>query len=79
MAHFYGSVQGNRGSVHRLSGANGTLRTIAASWNGGVQVWLSHDKETGKDIADIRLEPHMGHGVSKPLMRIDLATGKKVK
>lgn len=53
MAHFYGSVQGSRGDVHRLGGKNTGLRTVAKGWDFGVDVYLYHDETTGRDFARI--------------------------
>jgi hypothetical protein len=66
MAHFLGSVQGNRSEASRLGSKNSGLHIISASWQGAVEVYLSHD-ETGKDIASVFLIPWRGHGVSQTL------------
>lgn len=53
MGHFYGSVEGNRGGVHRLGSKLSGLRTKANGWSFGVDVYLYHDEDTGRDFARI--------------------------
>ena len=65
MAHFYGTLQGVRGEASRLGGKESGLRTVAASWEGSVCVYLSY--ENGCDWATVRLEPWHGRGESKLL------------
>jgi hypothetical protein len=67
MAHFFGTVQGGRGETSRLGHASSGLRTRAASWRGAVEVELTHDDETGADIATVRLVKHKGHGTERVL------------
>lgn len=71
MARMYGSVQGSRGSVHRLGGQS--MRTLAASWQGAVTVRL-YVKTTGKgktlvqtDMALVCLGTWNGQGTEKVL------------
>ena len=67
MAHFIGSVQGQRGEASRLGGKKSGLTAYAASWQGGVRVSLYHDETTGKDRVCIALAKHWGAGVNKVL------------
>jgi len=53
MAHFRGTVQGNRGMASRLAGKNGTLTTNAATWTAGIRVIVYHDAENKQDIFEI--------------------------
>lgn len=53
MAHFYGFVEGNRGGVTRLGSKASGLRTKANGWHFGVDVYLYHDEETGRDFARV--------------------------
>ena len=64
MAHFYGTLKGARGQASRLGTKKSDITTVAASWQGAVEVTLSHDESTGKDIASISLRPWHGAGVS---------------
>jgi hypothetical protein len=65
MAHFYGTVQGDRGEASRMGGKRGGLTTQAASWQGSVRTRL-YEKD-GQDYALVSLEPWQGAGVSKVL------------
>lgn len=62
MAHFYGTLQGNRGEASRLGSKSAGLRTYAASWQGAVSVCLYYDEETGVDMARVSLTKHRGAG-----------------
>lgn len=67
MAHFYGEVKGSRGEAHRLGTKNSGLRSVSASWQGAVEVYLSYDTTTGKDIASVFLTPWRGKGCKQTL------------
>lgn len=67
MAHFFGSLKGNRGEATRLGTANSGLHTVSASWQGAVEVYISHDSVTGKDIASVFLIPWYGNGIKQTL------------
>jgi len=68
MAQFYGEVQGKaKTTAHRLGSRNSGLRVVAASWQGAVEVYLSNDSQTGKDIASVFLTPWHGHGTTQAL------------
>jgi hypothetical protein len=43
MAHFYGTINGQRGQASRLGGKASGLTTYAASWQGAVKVSLWYD------------------------------------
>lgn len=66
MAHFYGTIRGNRGEASRLGSRNSGLNAYAASYQGAVDVQLGHDEQ---DWADVELVPHYGHGVRLSLYR----------
>jgi len=66
MAHFYGTVHGGRGKTSRLGHKTTGMRTVAASYSGGVHVHL-YVHQDGHDHALICLEPHKGAGVSRVL------------
>lgn len=40
MAHFYGTLQGNRGEASRLGTKDSGITTYAASWEGAVRVHI---------------------------------------
>ena len=67
MSHFYGYVRGSRGDATRGGSKNSGYVATAASWQGSVRVWLSHDEETGQDIATVTLAPWHGRGISRDL------------
>lgn len=65
MAHFYGTVQGNRGDAARMGSIHSGFSAVAASFQGAVDVHLYH--VDGVDKARIRLKPWQGAGVERTL------------
>lgn len=64
MAHFYGTLQGQRGQATRCGSKAGGLTTVAASWQGAVEVTLYLDEETGSDMARVEFRQWHGQGTS---------------
>lgn len=62
MAHFRGTIQGQRGQASRLGSKQSGLTVEAQSWQGKVVVYLTHDDVTGKDMAFVTLEQHHNAG-----------------
>ena len=60
MAHFYGTLQGGRGRVTKTGNKTTGLSTVAASWEGAVEVNLSH--KDGRDMVEVRFRPWRGAG-----------------
>lgn len=60
MARFFGTVRGHRGEASRLG--HKRLETVAASYQGAVQVTLYRQGET--DMATVALIPWQGAGTS---------------
>ncbi len=60
MAHFRGTIEGNRGAVSRLGSRNSGLRVTAHGWGIGATVNISHFE--GEDIITIWLNAGSGHG-----------------
>jgi hypothetical protein len=56
MAHFYGTIQGNRGQVSRLGSKESGFSAYAASWSGAVQISLY--ERNGVDYARVSLTQH---------------------
>ena len=55
MAHLYGTVTGaTPGQVTRCGTKRSGITTVAASWDGAVQVTIEHDATTDKDVATVR-------------------------
>lgn len=67
MAHFYGTLKGNRGEASRLGSKASGIKACIASWEGAVTVVLWHDAETGVDMASVYLNKHHGAGTDQPL------------
>jgi len=69
MAHFYGSIQGNRGEATRLGTSNSGMSAVAASWDGCIKIYMWHD--TIKDINryEVWQDTWHGSGVSRLLSR----------
>lgn len=53
MSHFYADIEGNRGVATRGGTKNSGIDGHIRGWDTGAQVFVSHDKETGKDIVQI--------------------------
>jgi hypothetical protein len=66
MAHFFGTVQGGRGTATRTGTARSGMVTHAASWAGAVRVTL-RESPGGGTIARAELVPWHGHGVRRVL------------
>ena len=62
MAHFYGSVKGNRGEVSRCGSKNSGYTSHAASWEGAVVVNLFFNEEAQEDWAEVCLTKHKNKG-----------------
>ena len=64
MSHFYGTLHGSRGMSTRQGGKESGLVTVAASWNGAIQVSLRYNEDTGEDEFTVRQVHWHGVGVS---------------
>jgi len=54
MAQFYGEVKGSGfAPIHRVGTKKTGLESIAASYEGGIRVVLTHDEREGRDYARI--------------------------
>lgn len=60
MAHFFGSLQGQRGEATRLGSKASGLQITAASWNGAIHVELF--ERDGKDYFVVRESKWHGSG-----------------
>lgn len=67
MAHFRGTVQGGRTEASRLGHKSSGLRTVAASWQGAVEVRVYTCGDV--DYCEVSLTRHHGAGVSHTLYR----------
>ena len=63
MAHFYGTMKGNRGEVTREGTAASGLHTKSATYSGAVEInlWVSR----GKDHFKVIQTPHVGCGIEE--------------
>lgn len=62
MAHFRGTVKGQRKEVSRLGTARSGMMVEAQSWEGKVMVYAY--AEDGCNHVRISFAPHHGHGVT---------------
>ena len=73
MAHFYGTVQGNRGEGTRLGTTKSGITTHAAGWGGAIRTEVFYDAKTGRDMYRVELIPWQGSGgVSRVLAEGEL-------
>lgn len=75
MAHFYGTLKGNRGEVSRTGSKRSGVHTVAASWQGAVEVYITYDPQTGEDVAHVALIPWHGRGTTKVLYQGPVSGG----
>lgn len=66
MAHFYGTVQGNRGKTSRLGSARSGLSATAASWNGACTARV-YVNDAGVDCVNVSLVKWRGSGIERVL------------
>ena len=76
MAHFRGTIQGQRGQASRLGSKRTGFDAHIASWQGCVDVYLSAD-ENGVDHARVTLSPHHGVGTDRVLYDGPISGKKK--
>jgi hypothetical protein len=55
MAHFYGTLKGNRGEATRMGSRESGVTTYAAGWKGAIRVTVF--QEDGVDKYYVALEP----------------------
>jgi hypothetical protein len=67
MAHFFASIQGQRGKASRLGSITSGINATVASWQGAVDVFLWHNYATGEDMVRVSLKPWGNSGVHKVL------------
>jgi len=67
MSHFYGSVKGNRGESTRGGTKNSGYHTIAASWDGAIEVRLIYDPESDANRYEIYQTAWHGKGIEQPI------------
>ncbi len=53
MAHFIGTIKGNKGEASRLGSKDSGMRAVVNGWNFGCEVIISHNKETDKNEINI--------------------------
>ena len=70
MAHFYGTLEGNRGKATRCGTKIGGLSVTAAGWGGAIYVKLF--EQDGVDHYTVSIGPWQGSGGSY----VKLASGK---
>lgn len=74
MAHFYGTVQGNRGEASRTGSKNSGMGTYCASWNGAIRCFAYINNE---GIDCVRVEKTLWHGEGEYKLLYDGEIGKK--
>ena len=67
MAHFYSTTTGRAGTATRCGTKSSGLTTTAAGWTGAINVYLSHDEKTGKDMYHVHQIPWKGKGLGRVL------------
>jgi len=76
VAHFYGELQGNRGSTSRVGSKNSGMEAHIRGWNVGVKVELFH--RNGRDIIRVyRTNGSSAHSVLYDTSRVVQIREKK--
>lgn len=52
MSHFYGSMEGNRGTVTRCGTKNSGVRAHIRGWDSGVSAWMAAERESDGESTD---------------------------
>lgn len=79
MAHFYGTLEGNRGRATRCGTKGSGVLTQTASWSGAVRVSAWYDEKADRDMVDVSLiQWHNGAGVNR-LLYSGPISGKEVQ
>jgi len=73
MAHFYASIQGNRGEGTRMGSKDSGITGHIRGWNSGANVYCSVDQE-GRDVVEIYATTGSGYGHSKTVTGLVLRT-----
>lgn|SRR5512143_1278688 len=60
MAHYYGTVQGGRGTASRLGHKTSGLVTTARTWTHTVTVALHYDEASGRDECSVCISANDG-------------------
>lgn len=60
MAHFFGSIEGNRGKATRLGSRDSGMSATAAGWKGAIKTRIYH--EEGVDHYVVELIPWQSSG-----------------
>lgn len=66
MAHFYGTIEGDRGQSTRCGTKNSGLTVHAASWSGAIRVMVYQD-DAGRDCYRVDQVAWKGNGKEKQL------------
>ena len=69
MSHFYGCAQGNRGYASRGGSKKSGYHTIAASWDGAIEVRLSYDPKDDTNYYAVYQTMWRGKGVEMLIAR----------
>lgn len=70
MAHFYGTLQGNRGKGTRCGGNSSGMVTYCASWQGAVRC-SAYVNLDGVDCVVVTLTQWQNAGASPPIVLYD--------
>ncbi len=71
MAHFYATMQGNKGEATRCGTKGSGMNSVVASWQGAVQVQLHHDAERDEDWVSVWLTTWHGAGAQPAIQLYD--------
>ena len=61
MAHFRGTVEGNRAEASRLGSKGSGLITTCNGWNIGARAFISHNETLGRDEVSVYITNGSGY------------------
>ena len=69
MSHFYGCAQGSRGHASRGGTKKSGYHTIAASWDGAIEVKLEYDAKLDTNFYVVSQSQWHGKGINQLISR----------
>ena len=76
MSHFYGTLEGNRGTASRCGSKKSGMATNCASWEGRVSCHAYHNHKTKTDWVRVTLDTWQGRGQYPPVVLYHGPIGK---
>jgi hypothetical protein len=79
MAHFYGTLQGNRGKATRMGTRKSGIETYAAGWGGAIRVTVFEDEDSKQDCFEVSLVPWQSSGGDSQVLARGELSAKRLR